>query len=198
MSRDATFDETLFPHRTQNSSPPIQHKQPNQAQRPDDFFPKGSNPEAPRPDTPASAWNNDPRRAQVEDTESESDDDDLYTNRPYSPPLKSESEQDFDWNKWYRQLLDEAFEQYRSPSCRSMPQGDDQALPHTPLSPGSHPRGPTWNIPHDLEERWQQELEQRFNSYLPILPRLQRLSAGQCRVPDDAYGDVPPTEAWRQ
>ena len=55
VSHDATFDETSFPHCTQNSSPPIQPEQPNQAQQPDDFFPEASNPEAPHPDTPASA-----------------------------------------------------------------------------------------------------------------------------------------------
>ena len=205
MSHDVTLDETLFPRRTQNSNPPIQLEQLNQAQRPDDFFPEEFNPEAPRLDAPAPARNDDPQRAQVEDTDSESNDDDLYTNRPYSSQPKSESEPDFDWDEWYCRLLDEAFEQYesgsedyRSPSCRSTPQGSDQAPPHAPLSPGSHPRGPTRNIPRDLDERWQQESEQRFDPYLPIPSRPQHLGAGQCHVSDNAYGDVPPTEAWRQ
>ena len=84
------------------------------------------------------------------------------------------------------------------PSCGSMPQSSDQALPHTPLSPGSRLRGPTRNIPRNLDERRQQESEQRYDPYLPIPPKPQCLGARQCRVPDNAYGDVPPTEAWRQ
>ena len=59
VSRNATFDETSFPHCTQNSSPPVQPEQLNQAQRSDDFFPEGFNPEAPCPDAPAPAWNDD-------------------------------------------------------------------------------------------------------------------------------------------
>ena len=68
VSRDATFNETSFPRRTQNSSPPVQPEQPNQAQRPDDFFPEGAIPEAVRPyvpapqhDEPQPAQNLDPR-----------------------------------------------------------------------------------------------------------------------------------------
>ena len=102
-----------------------------------------------------------------------------------------------DWDKWYQQHPSDS-EREETPSCRSTPQGGDQAPPYTPLSPGSRPRGPTRNIPRDLEERRQQEAEQRFDLYLPIPPRPQRLGAGQRRVPDNAYGGVPPTEAWRQ
>ena len=84
------------------------------------------------------------------------------------------------------------------PSRRSTPQGGDQAPPHAPLSPGSRPRGPTQNIPRNLDERRQQESEQRYDLYFPIPLRPQRLGARQRRVPDNAYGDVPPTQAWRQ
>ena len=79
-----------------------------------------------------------------------------------------------------------------------MPQRDNQALPHISLSPGSCPRRPTRNILHDLEEHQQQDLEQRFGPYLPIPPRPQHLGTGQHHIPDNAYSDVPPTEAWRQ
>ena len=105
VSHDVTFDETSFPRCTQNSNPPVQPKQPNQAQRPDDFFPEGAIPEAVRPYVPALQHDEqqlaaDPRRARVDDDEL-SDDDDLYTNRPYSPQPKSELEPDFDWDEWY-------------------------------------------------------------------------------------------------
>ena len=158
VSRDATFNETSFPHCTNNSSPPVQPEQPNQAQQSDDFFPEESNPEVPRPDASAPARNDDPQCAQVEDADSESDDNDLYINRPYSPQPKSELEPDFDWDKRYQQYSSDPKET-RTPSHGSMPQGGDQASPHAPLSSGSRPQGPTQNIPQDLNECRQQKSE---------------------------------------
>ena len=205
VSCDTTFNETSFLQCTENSCPSVQPEQPNQAQPPDDFFPEAvcSYVPAPQHDEPQHAEN--PRHARVEDYES-SDNDDLYINWPYSLQSKSESEpegpaQDFDWDEWYQQHpFDSEVEE--QPSCRLTPHRDNQAPQFVPPPLVNHPQGPMQNILWNLDECWQQKAQahgdSRYDLYLPIPPRPQHLGTGQHHVPDNAYGDIPPTEAWRQ
>ena len=180
---DATFDESSFPRRdTGDRAPdvPVHAKTPSAAPEPtsdsdpNDLFPDNHGPPD-QSDFPPR--NDDPQQ-------DNSDDDDLYGDLP--PPPKE----------------------------HFPPQRDDPNEPRFVMGPPPPPKhwseyrlpNPARNSPQDQEDRRRARdwVEERYRQPppepvpVPDAPRPRRQNAGQRRVPDNVYGDVPPTEAWRQ
>ena len=179
VARDVVFDENSFPRRETGprepepveAAPPAQ-PEPNPDLDPDDLFP-GDN-DAP-PDHPAPPPPPDEPRAD------DDDDDDLYADPlPPKAPAPAADEPRF------------------VPGPAGPPRQrnftDEQLLP---------PHMQRWRHQQRSDARRQarEHMEQHAPpppQPVPTAPRPRRQNAGNRRVPDNTYGDVPATEAWRR
>lgn len=171
VARDVTFNENSFPKRDQGSTPKILEAYP--------------------PAQPKPIPDNDPEILSPED---------IPLNQPPPPPVHDEPEQDGDDDDLY------ADPQPQPPADEPhfvMGPPPPRQEYYRPPSPLPKPRR---NTPRNLDERRQVKewIDQRYPVQPPALqpvppaPRPRRENAGQRHVPDNVYGDVPATEAWRR
>lgn len=213
VSRDVTFDEKSFPNKEPQAS---------QADDPDDAAPPFRNP-TPEPDTdpdqnlpdvlPDEAPHPRPDNAL---SDSDSDLEDLYQDPRPQPPPRQHSPEPVPRAEPQPPPVQPRYPRYPSPPRmarrrrRSSPSPERRSY-RDQSQPRQDPRRP--DTPENREEhRRAREWLRDHGPFQPQAPappppepvpdhphqRPRRQNAGQRRVPDNSYGDVPPTEAWRQ